>query len=195
MPRKGYCIHACSWHSELFITWRRGQRHHYQLDSFCECFYYRVLQYPQYNLQQLERRDTWELLADSNEEGDKSDDEYSENGGNCDKLSSAGVEGGESDETQDEELTSITEIHQTKGIVAMDETSDEESGREFDDDQMMAMDDELAFMFKDRVKRRKDKGVLSCLAQVASVDGYLRRSTERSDAFQKPDYGSFGHLR
>jgi len=149
----------------------------------------------QYNSQQLERRDTWELLADSDEEGDKSDDEYSESGGNCDKLSSAGVEGGESDETQDEELTSITEILQSKGIVPMDETADEESEGEFDDDQMMAMDDELALMFKDRVKRRKDKGVLSCLAQVASVDGYPRRSTERSDAFQKPDYGSFGHLR
>ena len=120
-----------------------------------------------------------------------------ESGGNCDKLSSAGVEGCESDETQDEdeELTSITEIPQTKGIVAMDETTDEESERELDDDQMMAIDDELALLFKDRVKRRKDKGVLSCLAQAASVDGYPRRSTERSDTFQKPDNGSFGHLR
>lgn len=108
-------------------------------------------------LSQLERRDTWELLADSDEEGDKSDDEYLESGDNCDKLSSAGVEGGESDETRDEGLTSITEIPQTKGIVAMDESADEESGRELDDDQMMAIDDELALMFKDHVKRRKDK--------------------------------------
>jgi hypothetical protein len=195
LPRKGYCIYAFCWHSELFIAQRRGQRHHYQLDSFCECFYCRVLQYPQYNSQQLERRDTWELLADSDEEGDKSDDGYLESGGNCDKLSSAEVEGGESDESQDEEFTSTTEIPQTNGIVAMDETADEESERELDDDQMMAMDDELALMFKDRVKSRKDKGVLSCLAQAASVDGCPRRSTERSDAFQKPDYGSFGHLR
>jgi hypothetical protein len=193
LPRKGYCIHACCWHSELFTAQRRGQRHHYQLDSFCECFYYRVLQYSPYNLQQLERRDTWELLADPDDEGDKSDDGYSESGGNCDKLSS--VEGGESDETQDEELTSVTEIPQTKGIVAMDETTDEESERELDDDQMLAVDDELALMFKDRVNRRKDKGVLSCLVQAASVNGYPRRSTERSDTFQKPDYGSFGHLR
>lgn len=193
MPRKGYCIHACCWHSELFIAQRRGQRRHYQLDSVCECFYYRVLQYPPYNSQQLERRDTWELLADSDDEGDKSDDGYLESGGNCDKSSS--VEGGESDETQDEELTSIAEIPQTKGIVAMDETADEESERELDDDQMMAVDDELALMFKDRVNKRKDKGVLSCLAQAASVNGYPRRSTERSDTFQKPDYGSFGHIR
>jgi DNA polymerase phi len=142
----------------------------------------------------LERRDTWELLADSDEEGDVSDDGSLESGGNC-KLTSAGVEGGESDETQDEELNSITEVFQTKGIVAMDETTDEESERELDDDQMMAMDEELALMFNDRVKRRKDKGVFSCLAQAASVDGYPRRSTERSDPFQKPDYGSFGHLR
>ena len=77
----------------------------------------------------------------------------------------------------------------------MDETVDEESGMELDDDRMMAMDDELALMFKDRVKKRKDKGVPSRLAQVASVDGYPRRSTERRNTFQKPDYGSFGHLR
>lgn len=124
-----------------------------------------------------------------------SDDGYLESGGNCDKLSSAGVEGGESDETQDEELKSITEVPQTKGIVAMDETTDEESERELDDDQMMAMDEELALMFNDRVKRRKDKGVFSRLAQAASVDGYPRRSTKRSGPFQKPDYGSFGHFR
>jgi len=112
-------------------------------------------------------------------------------------LPSAGVEGGESDESQDEdeELTSITEIPQTNGSVAMGETADEASERELDDDQMMAIDDELALMFKDRVKRRKDKGVLSCLVRAASVDGYPRRSTERSDTFQKPDYGSIGHLR
>ena len=195
MPRKGYCVHACSWHSELFIAQQRGQRHHYQLDSFCECFYYRVLQYSQYNSQQLERRDTWELLADSDEESDKNDDGYLDGGGNRDKLSPAEVEAGESDETQDEELTSTAETSQINGIVATDETADEESEGEFDDDQMMAMDDELALMFKDRVKSKKDKGALTCLAQVACVDGYPRRSTERSDAFQKPHYGSFGHLR
>lgn len=114
---------------------------------------------------------------------------------NSDELSSAGVEDGESDEIQDEELMGVTEISQKKGIVAMDETADEESESGLDDDRMMAMDDELALMFKDRVKRRKDKGVLSCLAQADSFDGYLRRSTERSNTFQKPDYGSFGHLR
>lgn len=194
MPRKGYCIHTCCWHSELFIAQRRGQRYHCQLDSFCECFYYRVLRYPQYNSQQLERRDAWELLADSDEEGDKSDDGYLESGGNGDELSFAGVGGGESDETEDEELTSITEIPQKKGIVATVETADEESERELDDDQMMAMDDELALLFKDRVNRRKDKGVLSCLAQATSFDECPRRSTERSDTFQKPDYGSFGRL-
>ena len=145
--------------------------------------------------QQLERRDAWELLADSDEEVDKIDDGYFESSGNCDELSSAGVEGGEIDETQDEELTSITEFPQTKGLVAMDETADEESERELDDDQMMAVDDELALMFKDRVKRRKDKGVLTCLTQAASLDGYPRRSTEGSDTFQKPDHGPFGHLR
>jgi hypothetical protein len=156
-------------------------------------FLLRVLQYPQYNLQQLERRDAWELLADSDED-DKSDDGRLESGGNCDELSLAGVESGKSDETEDEELTSTTEIPQKRGIVAMDEIADEVSERELDDDQMMAMDDELALMFKDRVNRRKDKGVLSRLAQATSFDECPRRSTKRSDTFQKPDYGSFGHL-
>ena len=104
------------------------------------------------------------------------------------------MEGGESDETEDEEPMGITEIPQKKGIVAMDDTAEEESERELDDDQMMAMDDELALMFKDRVNRRKDKGVLSRLGQAASSDECPRRSTERSDTFQKPDYGPSGHL-
>lgn len=45
----------------------------------------------------------------------------------------------------------------------MAETADEESERDLDDDQMIAMDDELALMFKDRVKGKKDKGALSRL--------------------------------
>ncbi len=77
----------------------------------------------------------------------------------------------------------------------MSEMADEESERELDDDQMMAMDDELALMFKDRVKGKKDKGVLSRLVQTAKVDGHPRRNTEGSRTFQKPDYGSFEHLR
>lgn len=77
----------------------------------------------------------------------------------------------------------------------MAETADEESGRDLDDDQMIAMDDELALMFKDRVKGKKDKGALSRLEQATGVDGYSRWSTEGSHTFQKSDYGSFGHFR
>lgn len=79
-------------------------------------------------------------------------------------MSSAGVEDRESDETNDEGPGNIiTENSQTKGIGAMAETADEESERDLDDDQMIAMDDELALMFKDRVKGKKDKGALSRL--------------------------------
>jgi DNA polymerase phi len=96
-------------------------------------------------------------------------------------LSSAGVEGRESDETKDEGLRcNITEISQTKGIGGMAESAEEESERDLDDDQMIAMDDELALMFKDRVKGKKDKGGLSHLAQAASVDKDPRRGTEGS---------------
>jgi hypothetical protein len=77
----------------------------------------------------------------------------------------------------------------------MAEMADEESERDLDDDQMIAMDDELALMFKDRVKGKKDKGALSRLEQAAGVDGYPRWSTEGSHTFQKSDYGSFGHFR
>jgi DNA polymerase phi len=150
----------------------------------------------QHNSQQLERRDPWELLADSYEEGDSSGDVYSENGRDDDELSTARVEDHESDGTKDERLrNNITEIPQTKGIDAMAGTADEESERDFDDDQMIVMDDHLALMFKDRVKGKKDKGAPSRLAQAASTDGYPRRCTEGSHTFQKPDYGSFGHLR
>jgi hypothetical protein len=109
-------------------------------------------------------------------------------------LSSAEVEDRES-ETKDEGLrNNITEISPTKSIGGMAETAEEESERDLDDDQMIAMDDELALMFKDRVKGKKDKGALSHLAQAASVDGHPRRSTEGSYTLQKPDYGSFGHF-
>ncbi len=110
-------------------------------------------------------------------------------------MSSVWVEDRESDDTQDEGLGNIAEIPQKKGVGTMAETADEESVRELDDDQMMAMDDELTLMFKDRVKGRKGKGVFSRFEQPASVDGQHRRSAEGSHTFQKPDYGSFGHLR
>lgn len=77
----------------------------------------------------------------------------------------------------------------------MAETTDEESERDLDDDQMIAMDDELALMFKDRVKGKKDKGGLSHLAYASGVDEHLRWSTEGGHTFQKSDYGSFGHFR
>lgn len=72
---------------------------------------------------------------------------------------------------------------------------DEGSERDLDDDQMMAMDDQLALIFKDRAREKNVKGVLSRLVQAASVDGYPRGRTERGHAFQKPHHGSFGHFR
>jgi DNA polymerase phi len=157
----------------------------------------RVHQYPQYNPQQLERRDPWELLTNSYG-GDESDDGDSENGRSDDELSSAGagIEDRESDDTKDEGLGNTnTEIPQTKCFFAIAETTDEESERDLDDDQMIAMDDELALMFKDRVKGKKDKGALSRLVQAACIDRHPRWSTEGSRSFQKPDYGSIGHFR
>jgi DNA polymerase phi len=117
----------------------------------------------------LERRDPSELLADSDEEANKGDHGYSESGRDDDEPST-GIEDSESDEEKDEENNEhITEILQTQYLGSTAETTDEGSERDLDDDQMIAMDDKLAIIFRDRAGERKSKGVQSRI-QVASVD-------------------------
>jgi DNA polymerase phi len=84
-----------------------------------------------------------------------------------DDESSARVEDDESNEAKDEKT------HSNITDNAMVETTDEESERDLDDDQMMAMDDQLALIFKDRAKKRKGKGMLSRLVQAAGVNKYV----------------------
>jgi DNA polymerase phi len=70
----------------------------------------------------------------------------------------AEIEGDESDRETDEQLgDDITEILQHNHISATVESADE---MDLDDDQMMAMDDQLALIFKDRARGTKEKGAL-----------------------------------
>jgi len=90
---------------------------------------------------------------------DEDENRYSENGRDAEESTSSGVEDDEGDKAEDEGLRdNIIRASQTKGVDTTAETADEESERDLDDEQMMAMDDQLALIFKDRATRKKGKG-------------------------------------
>jgi DNA polymerase phi len=137
----------------------------------------------------VERRDPSELLSDSDEEEDKGGDGYSGGGHDDDESSSIGDS--ESDEAIDgENNDSITEILQAQHVNVNAETANEWTEGDLDDDQMMAMDDQLAMMFKDRASEKKSKGAPSRIVQATGFDEHRRGSTERSHTFQEPHHGS-----
>jgi hypothetical protein len=72
---------------------------------------------------------------------------------------------------------------------------DEEYEPELDDDQMMAIDDQLAQLFKDRIRGKKSKGYSIYPAVVVCVDEYLRGSTEKGHTLQESYSRSFKHFR
>lgn len=104
------------------------------------------------------------------------DDGYSENGRNGDdddddrEPSAADVKDDESSSSIEEENEELgnrnTEILQRNGSDLAVDMADEESEGELDDDQMMAIDDQLAQILKDREGGKKDKGSLSRLNRV-----------------------------
>jgi DNA polymerase phi len=135
-------------------------------------------------------------------------DEYSENGSNGDNgndddddrgSSTADIGDGESSksiEAENEEPEKRnTEILRRNDSSPTVDMADEESEGELDDDQMMAIDDQLAQILKGRERGKKDKGSQSHLTELAFVDSRHRGGTKRSDTLQKPRYGSFRHLR
>jgi hypothetical protein len=141
----------------------------------------------------VERRDPSELLADSDEEEDKGGDGCSEGAPDEDESS---IGDSESDEAIDEENSDNIIGHlQAQYVNVIAERADEETEGELDDDQMMAMDDQLAMMFKDRASEKKSKGAPSRVLQVNSFDEHRRGSTERSHTFQEPHHGSSGYFR
>jgi hypothetical protein len=100
-----------------------------------------------------------------------------------------GDESSESTEAENEENSQRNGTGPTLDMVG------EESEDELDDDQMMAIDDQLAQILKDRERGKKDKGPLSHLIGLVFVDSRHRRGAKRSHALQESRYGSFGHLR
>jgi DNA polymerase phi len=80
----------------------------------------------------------------------------------------AEIEGDENDRETNEELgDDITEILQHNHISATVESADE---TDLDDDQMMAMDDQLALIFKDRARATNGKGTLPPLTPFSSTN-------------------------
>ncbi|VDB99939.1 unnamed protein product [Peniophora sp. CBMAI 1063] len=107
-------------------------------------------------LAQLERKDPAELLADSESEGedeegmDVDDDETDENDDDEDDDDE------ELDIEDDEELRA--KLAAALGGGAADEDDESEEEEAMDDEQMMAIDEQLAAIFKEQVKKGKSRG-------------------------------------
>ncbi|KAI9456638.1 DNA polymerase phi-domain-containing protein [Lactarius psammicola] len=107
-------------------------------------------------LSQLEHRDPSDLVVDSDEESFVVEDDSSEAGHDNDGESPSADEHIEtlgSNEAEDEGLEKTTEYCIDSSV----DSSDEGSELELDDDQMMAVDDQLAQLFKDRIRGKKSK--------------------------------------
>ncbi|KAF5386843.1 hypothetical protein D9615_001886 [Tricholomella constricta] len=114
---------------------------------------------------QLERRDPAELLEDEDEEMDDAEEDDEEDDADSEEEneeSDAGSEEDEdsNDEEEDVELRNkIEEALRVNGIEAATGDSDEEE-EYMDDDQMMAIDEQLVAVFKNRANEKKTgKGV------------------------------------
>lgn len=105
---------------------------------------------------------------------DDEDDDEDDEGGDDDEEEDDGGEDededeSEADEPEDPELRrKITEVLRANGIEAATGDSDEESEEEeMDDDQMMAIDDQLAQIFKES-RKGKSKGGFPCIHSYVS---------------------------
>ncbi|CAL1703687.1 unnamed protein product [Somion occarium] len=110
---------------------------------------------------QLSRRDPAELLQDEDEDMEDSPDADSEDQEDSESESSHDEEDDEEDMEEDPELRrKIEEALRVNGINAATGESDDESDEEFmDDDQMMAIDEQLAAVFKARADEKRNSGV------------------------------------
>jgi len=105
-----------------------------------------------YLLQQLERRDPAELTANDDEDMDDLEDDEDE------EQASSNEEDVEDDDDKgvQELQRKIEEALRVNGIEAASENSDDESDEDLmDDDQMMAIDEQLAQVFRLRVNEKK----------------------------------------
>ncbi|KAH9926111.1 DNA polymerase phi-domain-containing protein [Fomitopsis serialis] len=111
-------------------------------------------------LTQLERRDPAELMADEDEETeDDEDSEDEEEDEDEDEDSSEEAEDGEEDADEEEDLElrkKIEEALRINGVEAATGESDDESEEDLmDDDQMLAIDEQLAAVFRARATEKK----------------------------------------
>ena len=109
----------------------------------------------------MERRDPSELVIDSDEDSFVVEDDSSEGGhDNASESLSADEDneglGGNEAEDEGLEMTTVGLLRNCTDSSV--ESSDEGSEPELDDDQMMAIDDQLAQLFKDRIRGKKSKG-------------------------------------
>jgi DNA polymerase phi len=111
-------------------------------------------------LSQLEHRNPSDLVVDYDEDSLVIEDDSSEAGHDSDSESPSADEPNEtlgSNDAENEGLAETTEGLLRNSIDSSVDSSDEGSDLELDDDQMMAVDDQLAQIFKDRIRGKKSK--------------------------------------
>ena len=129
-----------------------------------------------------------DLVVDSDEDSLAIEDDSSEAGHDNDSESLSADEHNKtlgSTEAENEGLEKTTEGVWNNTIDSSVDSSDEGSDPELDDDQMMAVDDQLAQIFKGRIRGKKSKGSQTYPILVACVDNYHRGGTERGHTLQE----------
>lgn len=124
-------------------------------------------------------------MEDDGEEGDEGEDEDVE-----DESEASGAESG--DDSNDEEVdielrNKIEEALRVNGIEAATGDSDEEEEELMDDEQMMAIDEQLAEVFRSRVNEKKSgKGKhIPIFWEAIYLSLSRRRCTTRGHPFQE----------
>lgn len=123
------------------------------------CRQYQLSYYPQ----QLERRDPSELLAEDDEamdededaEGDGDDDDDNDKDSSSESDDDDLDNGSNAEEADLELRKKIEEALRVNGIEPATGETDSEEEELMDDDQMMAIDEQLAQVFKSRTEERK----------------------------------------
>ncbi|KZV71817.1 hypothetical protein PENSPDRAFT_751491 [Peniophora sp. CONT] len=114
-------------------------------------------------LAQLERKDPAELLADSESEDEDEMDVDEEEGGDEEDDDEEESDDDEAEDDDEEDIEDDEELRKklaaALGAGAADEEADESEDDEgMDDEQMMAIDEQLAAIFKEQVKKGKSRG-------------------------------------
>jgi len=134
--------------------------------------------------------------GDDDDGSDKEDEDEEESSGEAESGESDSEEG---DEAADDVRQKIKDALKANGMGIAEDSSEADSDEELmDDEQMMALDDTLANIFRARTNERKSKkGPWTCFLDVpfgCSVDVSRGRCPTRSDTLQEPSSRSRGYL-